>query len=229
MLPTGRFSPACLPGCRYNLRTMTRVEYNTDPDDRDLIERLQAGDREACTVCIERYSPRIYRLALRLMKNEADAEDVLQETFLSAFKAIDRFEGRSNLGTWLYRIAYNAAMMRLRRANPSTLSVDEKMAEAEQGYTLPRQLFDWCCLPEKEFATEEVREELERALGTLSPALRSAFVLREMEGLSTKETAGILDISPAAVKKRLQRARIDLREELSNYFAVHRENGNGSG
>lgn len=208
---------------------MTRVENNTGNDDLDLIERLQAGEKQACADCIERYSPRIYHLALRLMKNEADAEDVLQETFLSAFKGIDSFEGRSNLGTWLYRIAYNTAMMRLRRASPPILSVDEKMAEAEQGYTLPQQLFDWCCLPEKEFATEEVREELERALGTLSPALRSAFVLREMEGLSTKETAGVLDISPSAVKKRLQRARMDLREELSTYFAGHYGNGNGQG
>ena len=159
-----------------------------DYDEADLIYRLKAGDKSACAECIEIHSPLVYRLALRLMGKEADAEDVLQETFLSAFKSIDSFEGRSGLGTWLYRIAYNAAMMRLRRTEPYTVSVEESL-DGDGQFVVPRQLFDWCCLPESDFESDEVREELERAIGELPESLRVVFMLRELEGLSTAETA----------------------------------------
>jgi RNA polymerase sigma-70 factor (ECF subfamily) len=191
---------------------------NEPYDEAALIARIQAGDKAACAECIEIHSPAIYRLALRLMQNEAEAEDVLQETFLNAFKAIDSFEGRSGLGTWLYRIAHNAAMMRLRRPNPYTVSVEETLSPETQGI-VPRQLFDWCCLPEEDFESDEVRSELERAIGELPEALKAVFILRELEGLSTAETAEALDLSPGAVKVRLHRARLWLREQLTPYFA----------
>ncbi|KAA3656308.1 MAG: RNA polymerase subunit sigma-24 [Chloroflexi bacterium] len=187
--------------------------------DKEIIERIQNGDKSGCAACIEKYGPRIYRLALRLMENEADAEDVMQETFLSAFKAIGKFEGRSSLGTWLYRITYNAAMMRLRRPFPPTLSVDQSLDESDPTLPVPQQLYDWCCLPEKDFETSEVRSTLESAISTLSPALRSVFVLRQLEGMSTEETAVSLEVSTDVVKTRLRRARLRLREELSTYFA----------
>lgn len=190
---------------------------NEDYDEADLIARLQAGDKTACAECVEIHSPMIYRLALRLMGNEAEAEDVLQETFISAFKAMDSFEGRSGLGTWLYRIAYNTAMMRLRRNRPNMVSVEQTMS-FEAGATIPRQLFDWCCLPEKDFESDEVRQELEEAIRELPESLRVVFVLRELEGLSTLETAETLDLSEGAVKVRLHRARLWLRERLSSYF-----------
>jgi RNA polymerase sigma-70 factor (ECF subfamily) len=152
------------------------------------------------------------------MGNEAEAEDVLQETFLSAFKAIDSFEGRSGLGTWLYRIAYNASMMRLRRPDPYTVSVEETL-DTDGLVVVPSQLFDWCCLPEKDFESDEVRLELDMAVNELPETLKAVFVLRELEGLSTAETASTLKISEGAVKVRLHRARLWLRERLSDYFA----------
>jgi RNA polymerase sigma-70 factor (ECF subfamily) len=192
----------------------------TPVDEATLIARMQAGDKSACALCIERYGDRIYRLALRLMKNEADAEDVVQETFISAFKAMESFEGRAQLGTWLYRIAYNSAMMRLRKSRPPTLPVEQALRPDERPYLVPEQLYDWCCLPERDLEKVEVRQALEEAIDELTPALRATFVLRELEGLSTEETAEALDISTDATKKRLQRARMQLREALSNYFAT---------
>lgn len=186
--------------------------------DRALLARIQAGDKAACAECIDLHGPGLYRLALRLMGDEAEAEDVLQETFLSAFKAIDRFEGRSGLSTWLYRIAHNAALMRLRRAEPESVAVDEPELSGE-GLPMPRQLFDWCCLPEADFETAEARHELERAIHELPDKLRAVFVLRELEGLSTEAAAENLDLSVDVVKTRLHRARLWLRERLSGYFS----------
>lgn len=186
--------------------------------DRLMLDRIRAGDKSACAECIERHGPGVYRVALRLMGSPAEAEDVMQETFLSAFRAIDRFEGRSGLSTWLYRIAHNAALMRLRRVEPDTLPVDGPELAGEAGVPVPRELFDWCCLPEQDFETAEARQELERAIGGLPEKLRAVFVLRELEGLSTEATAEALEISTEAVKTRLHRARLWLRERLAGYF-----------
>lgn len=190
----------------------------SNSDDQALVERLQAGDQAAYAELVEQHAGQIYRLALRMMGNEADAEDVLQETFLSAFKAIDRFEGRSSLSTWLYRIANNAALMRLRRKEPDQVSMDEPI-ERDDGDLIPRQFFDFCCLPEDDLMRDEARVEMQRAIDELSPSLRSVFVLRDIEGLSTQETADALDLSVSAVKSRLMRARLSLRERLSVYFS----------
>ena len=187
-------------------------------DDTHLLSRIRAGDKAACAICIEQHSPQVYRLALRLMQNEADAEDVLQETFLNAFQAIDHFEGRSTISTWLFRIAYNAAMNRLRRPILMDLSVEDTLDSSEDGSLLPTQFFDWCCLPEEDFHTAEVQTQLEQALRQLSPTLRSVFILRELEGLSVQETAEALDVSQDVIKTRLHRARLFLREQLSAYF-----------
>jgi RNA polymerase sigma-70 factor (ECF subfamily) len=189
----------------------------TDVDaERAMLERLRAGDKAACAQCVELHSPGVYRLALRLLGDEAEAEDVLQETFLSAFKAIGAFEWRAGLKTWLYRIAYNAAMMRLRRPAPLKVSVD---LPSEDGVEpVPRELFDWCCLPEQDFETAEARAELEQAVRELPEKLRAVFMLRELEGLSTEQTAEALGISVENVKTRLHRARLWLRERLAGYF-----------
>jgi RNA polymerase sigma-70 factor (ECF subfamily) len=132
-------------------------------------------------------------------------------------KAIGGVEGRAGLSTWLFRIAHNAALMRLRRAEPHFVSVDES-DEGDDRADVPRQLFDWCCLPEQDFATAEARAELERAVRDLPEKLRTVFILRELEGLSTEATAGALGLSAEAVKARLHRARLWLRERLSGYF-----------
>ena len=198
---------------------MIADEKSVVKDDAELLARIRQGDPAACSQCIEDHAPGIFRLALRLTQNEADAEDILQETFISAFKSIATFEGRAGLGTWLYRIAYNTAMMKLRKQNPPLVSVDDVLAPAEGSFTVPQQLFDWCCLPETDFETEEVHAELQQAIVDLPETLRTVFILRELEGLSTVESAEVLGISDSAVKKRLERARLWLRERLSDYFA----------
>ncbi|MFO7632749.1 MAG: sigma-70 family RNA polymerase sigma factor [Caldilinea sp.] len=185
--------------------------------EQQLLERIKHGDKSACAECIDLHSTGVYRLALRMVSNPEEAEDIVQETFLNAFRTIDAFEGRSRLSTWLYRIAYNTAMMRLRRRQPLYVSIDPLGPEEEEGVT-PVQLFDWCCLPEDDFQTSEARNELEHAIAELPETLRAVFVLREFEGLSTEETAQVLNISLSNVKVRLHRARLWLRERLSGYF-----------
>lgn len=187
-------------------------------NEAELIKRLQAGDQLAYAEMVDQYAGRIYNLALRLMGDEAAAEDVLQETFLNAFKAIDRFEGRSQLGTWLYRIANNAALMQLRKKEPVMFSIDAPM-ETDEGEELPRQFFDFCCLPERELLGDEARLEMKAAIDDLPDSLRVVFVLRDLQGLSTKETAAELGLSVPAVKTRLMRARLALRERLAHYFS----------
>jgi RNA polymerase sigma-70 factor (ECF subfamily) len=132
------------------------------------------------------------------------------------------------VGTWLYRIAANQALMRLRRKEPEVVPVDPETADEEQ-IPHPKELFDWCCLPEEDFMTAESQEQLEASLQQLSPALRAVFLLRDVHGLSTLETATALDISQSAVKTRLLRARLQLRESLAVYFAERgKEAGYGS-
>ncbi|BAM00098.1 MULTISPECIES: RNA polymerase sigma factor [Caldilinea] len=197
--------------------TLLPPEISDEAYEQHLLERIRAGDKTACAECIDLHSAGVYRLALRMVGDPHEAEDIVQETFLNAFRMIDSFEGRSSLGTWLYRIAYNAALMRLRKKQPLYVSIDPSADEEETAAT-PVQLFDWCCLPEEDFQTAEARNELERAISELPESLRAVFVLRELEGLSTEETAQALDLSVSNVKVRLHRARLWLRERLSSYF-----------
>jgi len=181
------------------------------------LDALRSGDREEFALMVDTYSTRIYRLALRMMGNEQEAEDILQETFMNAYRALPSFEGRSSISTWLYRIASNQALMRLRKKNPASVSVDEPMVD-DEWEEIPRQFVDWCCLPEQELMASEAIETLDNALDTLTPSLRTVFILRDVNGLSTRETSNILKISEAAVKTRLLRSRLKLREVLSSYF-----------
>jgi RNA polymerase sigma-70 factor, ECF subfamily len=189
----------------------------TDTADQALLHRIRTGDKAACAECIEHYGPGLYRLALRLTRDQTEAEEVVQETFLQAFRAIDSFEGRAGLKTWLYRITYNTVMMRLRLDRP-TDSLEDHLQDGEHT-PVPEQLLDWCCLPEQDLQTAEVRAELERAMAELPDTLRTVFVLRELEGLSTQACAETLGLSADVVKQRLHRARLWLRERLSEYFA----------
>jgi RNA polymerase sigma-70 factor, ECF subfamily len=182
------------------------------------VRALKSGDPDAFTEMVERYSGTVYNLALRMMRNNhMEAEEVLQETFISAFRALERFEGRSLLSTWLYRIAYNAALMRLRRREPVTVSID-KPATNDEGDEVPRQLVDWGAGPEQALLNGELRMALDTAVSALPERLRSVFVLRDIEGLSTAETAAVLDLTETNVKVRLHRARLALRERLSSHF-----------
>jgi len=186
--------------------------------ERILLERIRAGDKTACDDCIRMHAHGIYRFANRLMRNDPEAEDVVQETFMNAFKGISRFDGRSELRTWLFRIAYNAAMIRLRRRKPQFVPLPET-GSAEGSAPIPRQLFDWSGLPEKELEKAELREEMENAIHELPEKLQVVFIMRELEELSTEETAKALDLTIETVKTRLHRARLWLRERLSGFFA----------
>ena len=184
------------------------------------LEKLRAGDPAAFAQLVEANQRNVYNLALRMLNNPQEAEDVLQETFLSAYKALPSFEGRSSLSTWLYRIASNASLMRLRKKQPETTSIDEPL-ELEEGDSLPRQFVDWSSVPEDELLTEESRRVMDKAVAELPERLRMVFILRDIEGLSTQEAGDVLELSESAVKTRLHRARLALREKLSAYFAEH--------
>jgi RNA polymerase sigma-70 factor (ECF subfamily) len=181
------------------------------------LEALQAGDPEEFARLVDTYSNKIYRLAVKMLNQQQDAEDVLQETFLKAYRALKSFDGRSKISTWLFRIATNEALMVIRRKHPDVVSIDEPI-ETEEGEQDPIQIVDWCCLPEEELLSEETRERLDAEVQKLPERLRLVFLLRDVNDLSTHETADILGLTDTAVKTRLSRARLRLREELSAYF-----------
>jgi RNA polymerase sigma-70 factor (ECF subfamily) len=185
------------------------------------LSALQAGDRSEFARLVDAYSPQVYRMALKMLNDTQDAEDVLQETFIKAFKHLRKFEGRSSLSTWLYRIAANEALMLIRRRHPNEISVDEETPNGEEEQE-PRQIVDWCCLPEEELLSTETRRRLDEAIQRLSPPLRAVFILRDVEGLSIKDTVEALNLSENVVKTRLLRARLRLRELLSEYFVEKR-------
>jgi len=196
-----------------------------DQDQKiDSLQALREGDRAEFAKLVEQYSPMIYRLGLKMLNNPQDAEDILQETFIKAYKHIGKFDGRSSISTWLYRIATNEALMSLRKKRPDMISFDVPSINESEPQE-PLQIVDWCCLPEEEYLSSEGRLRLDEAAERLPESLRIVFVLRDIEGLSTRETAEVLDISEMAVKTRLSRARLRLREDLSTYFGKLAEKG----
>ena len=186
-------------------------------DEAFSLEALKAGDRTEFARLVEANYELVYRLAIRMLNDPQDAEDVLQETFLKALRGLNNFDGRSSLSTWLYRIATNEALMALRRRKPDMVSTDEPV-ETEEGEQEPVQIVDWGLLPEEELMSVEAQRYLSEAIDRLSPSLKAVFVLRDIQGLSTQETGEVLNLSETAVKTRLSRARLRLREDLSGYF-----------
>lgn len=187
-----------------------------------LLERAKQGDQTALAEIVAAHQNRVYHVALRMCGNVEDAEETLQETFLNALRALPRFEGRSQFATWLYRIASNACLSRRRRGagQPETLSVDEAdEADGEDNFT-PQFFIDWSHAPEDELLTAELQAVMAEAIKQLPPTLRIVFIWRDLEGLSTEETAEVLGVSEGTVKVRLHRARLKLRELLSSYFAT---------
>lgn len=196
------------------------MDRNKQTTEDFSLEALRAGDRSEFARLVETYSALIYRLGLRMLDDPQDAEDVLQETFIKAFRHLGGFDGRSSLSTWLYRIATNEALMLLRRRKHPSISIDEPL-ETDTEIEEPVQIVDWCCMPETELMSSEARAYMDKAVEQLQPALRAVFLLRDIEGLSTEETSQVLDLSEAAVKTRLSRARMRLRELLSGYYGEH--------
>lgn len=182
------------------------------------IEALQSGDRAEFARLVDAYSTQIYRLGLKMLGNQQDAEDILQNTFLNAITHMKSFEGRSSLSTWLYRIAANEALMLIRKRKPN-INIDDIQHEDADEIPLPETFVDWSVLPEKELLTGEAQKAIEAAVKKLPESLRMVFILRDVEDLSIKETAEVLNLTEVNVKTRLLRARMALREQLSSYYA----------
>ena len=196
---------------------MPPVEQVEVFDEAALVQRAQQGDTAAFSELVKKYERKIYRVALHITNNQEDAEDVLQESFLKAYSHLGGFEGNSKFYTWIVRIAVNEALMKLRkRKTARTMSIDEEVDTGEDYVT--REFADWEEDPEQRYSREELREILDKAIASLRPVFRSVFVLRDIEDLSTEETAEALDLSIPAVKSRLLRARLQLRDKLSKFF-----------
>ena len=192
--------------------------------DRDtevmLIERLRAQDSSVLEILMERYSPRIYRVAFGITRSHGDAEEVVQDVFVTLFRKIDSFEGRAALGTWLYRVAANAALIK-RRGKRAEVEVHLEdylptfKADGHREGDRTMLLADWSETPERELLSGEAREILEEGLALLPDHYRAILVLRDVEELSNEEVAEALGESVASVKSRLHRARMALREVLT--------------
>jgi RNA polymerase sigma-70 factor (ECF subfamily) len=193
------------------------VGQTSEFDEAALVAQAQQGGVEAFTELVNRYERNIFRLARHITQNPEDAEDVLQETFMKAYEHLVDFQGNSKFYTWLVRIAVNQSLMKLRkRKTDASVSLDEPFDTGEESLT--REIAVWDPNPELTCSREEMREILEKAVESLPPVFRSVFVLRDIEELSTEETAELLNLSIPAVKSRLLRARLRLREKLTRYF-----------
>ena len=182
-----------------------------------LVEAARSGDIGAFESLVRRYDRNVFRIAQHITQNREDAEDVVQDAFLKAYQNLGQFQGQSKFYTWLVRIAVNEALMRLRRRRPErTVSIDEDVKTEED--SMPREIADWSPNPEQMYTQSELKDILGKTIQGLPPSFRTVFVLRDVEGLSTEETASALDLSVPAVKSRLLRARLQLRERLNKYF-----------
>src|SRR3984893_5691794 len=190
--------------------------------DVALVERARAGELAAFDQLVRQYERQVFRIAQHITQNREDAQDVVQDAFFKAYQKLEQFQGNSKFYTWLVRIAVNEALMRLRkRRTAKTVSMDEDV-QTEDG-SLPRDFADWTPNPEQQYKQAELKEILQKTIQGLPPGFRTVFTLRDVEGLSTEETAEALNLSIPAVKSRLLRARLQLRERLSRYFRSTKE------
>jgi len=189
-----------------------------DPPDEDLVERLKVGDEAAFESLLARYQGKVYRLAMSFTRNPEDAEEVLQDVFLTVYRKIGSFDGRSAFGTWLYRIAVNAALMKLRGRGPIQESLDEYLPQFTQDGRHTRMVVDWTQGPEEQLLRKERQRIVGEAIEALPPDYKAVLVLRDLEGLSNGEVAEIFETSILAVKARLHRARLVLRGKLERYM-----------
>ncbi len=182
-----------------------------------LVQAAKAGEISAFEELVKRYDRNVFRIAQHITQNREDAEDVVQDAFLKAYENLEQFQGQSKFYTWLVRIAVNEALMKLRRRRPErTVSLDQEVVTEED--SIPREVADWSPNPEQLYTQSELRDILTKTIQGLPASFRTVFVLRDVEGLSTEETAEALDLSIPAVKSRLLRARLQLRERLNRFF-----------
>lgn len=185
--------------------------------ETNLLAAVKRGDERAVRKLVDTHSPRLYNLALRILRHSQDAEDAVQETFITALDKLDQFDGRAEFSTWLYRIAVNASLMALRKKR-SRHRQEEPIEIPQFEDIRSRELVDWGADPVHELLDAEMRETMEAAIDKLPAKYRVVFVLRDLEGLSIEATSKMLGLSAANVKVRLMRARLFLREALSRYF-----------
>jgi RNA polymerase sigma-70 factor (ECF subfamily) len=196
---------------------MKRTVIDHDRNEAAVVAGAKAGSYEAFEELVNRYERKIYRLGLNITGSHEDAEDVLQETFLKAFEHIADFREDSRFYTWIFRIALNMGLMKLRKRRSDKV-VPLEGAGSEQEEFIPREFTDWRPNPEQLLAESELQDILLRAAQSLPPSYRTVFLLRDAEGLSTEETARALHLAEGTVKAFLHRARLQLRERLSQSF-----------
>jgi RNA polymerase sigma-70 factor, ECF subfamily len=188
----------------------------TPLDDMALVHACKNGEVGAFEELVTRHERKLFRIAQHVTQNREDAQDVVQEAFLKAFRNLEQFRENSQFSTWLVRITINQALTRMRKPYRKKEGINQR-AQTEANELSP-EVVDWAPNPEERYGTSELREILIKALPALQPALSLVFVLRDVEGLSTEQTSEALDLSQAAVKTRLMRARLQLRNRLSNYL-----------
>jgi RNA polymerase sigma-70 factor (ECF subfamily) len=189
--------------------------FRTAADD-ELVRIAQGGENRAFDELVRRYQDKVYRLSYKILRHEDDAAEALQDAFLSAYRGLRNFKAESTFSTWLYRIATNASLMKYRKRRDGHVSLDQSQSTNEDAE--PLQLADWAAQPPEELLTAETRQVMAEGIERLPEELRTVFVLRDIEELSNAEVAEILGLSVAAVKSRLHRGRIQLRERLNRYF-----------
>jgi RNA polymerase sigma-70 factor (ECF subfamily) len=185
--------------------------------DVALVARTRDGDMQAFEELVKKYDRQVFRIAQHITQNREDAQDIVQDAFFKAYEKLDQFKGDSKFSTWLIRIAVNESLMRLRkRKSARTVSMDDDV-QTEEG-SITRDFADWSPNPEQMYGQSELADILRKTIQGLPEGFRSVFVLRDVENLSTEETAETLGLSVPAVKSRLLRARLQLRDRLSRYF-----------
>jgi RNA polymerase sigma-70 factor (ECF subfamily) len=188
--------------------------------DRELVNRVIEGDYDAFEILVERHQGRVYRHLRKMVKDYGIAEDLLQETFLSAYKGLNSFSGNSSFATWLFRIATNTALMFLRKHRPEIAQYDDDLkTPAHSGHTPGSAEF--ANTPLDLLLSDEGRRKIEQAIDELPLMYRTVLMLRDIEGFSVREVSKITDSSEAAIKSRLHRARHSVREALSSYYSEH--------
>jgi len=187
--------------------------------DLALVHACKNGDAAAFEQLVKRYDSKLFRIAQHITHNREDAQDAVQEAFLKVFRKLTQFRENSQFSTWLTRITVNESLMKLRKQRSTReVPIDEDFDGAE--HMAAFEIADWAPNPEELYRGSELRNILRSSLQELQPGLRVVFVLRDVEGMSTEQTAEVLELTPVAVKARLWRARLRLRERLSKYFGV---------
>ena len=187
-------------------------------ENETFLEKLKKNDEEAFSILVKTLQDRIYNLALRIVRNAEEAEEILQETFLSVFDKIDTFQGKSKISTWIYAIASNAALSKLRKKSNETVTFDDESSLSTENFLLRNSREHFNIDINDTLVMKELREKLDSAINSLPDGYRELFILKEIEKLHIKEIAQILNLNPGVVKTRLHRARLQLRAILIGYW-----------